>query len=74
MQEEWLNQYWWLVLGGLVWEMTWKGIALWKAARNGDKPWFVLLLLINALGLLSIAYIFVFSKRTPSTVLEESNE
>jgi hypothetical protein len=70
MQEEWLNQYWWLVFAGLVWELTWKGMALWKAARNNDKPWFVLLLLINALGLLSIAYIFVFSKRTRSVAVE----
>lgn len=47
----------------LVWSLVWKGIALWKAARNQDKIWFIVLLVINTLGILEILYIFVFSKR-----------
>jgi len=45
-----------------AWSLVWKGIALWKAARNGCKVWYVIFLLINTLGILEILYIFVFSK------------
>jgi len=47
----------------LIWSLIWKGVALWKAARNCDKVWFVLLLIVNTMGILEIFYIFVFSKR-----------
>lgn len=47
----------------IVWSLVWKGLALWKAAREGSKPWFVALLIINTLGILEILYLFVFSRR-----------
>lgn len=47
----------------LVWSLFWKGMALWKAAREGSKVWFVVLLVINTLGILEILYIYVFSKK-----------
>lgn len=47
-----------------VWSLIWKGIALYKAARNGQKGWFVALLVINTLGLLEIVYILFFSSVT----------
>lgn len=50
----------------LIWTLAWKGVALWKAARNGSKPWFVVLLLLNTLGILEIIYIFGFSKPKPT--------
>ncbi len=50
----------------LVWTAIWKGLALWKAARSGSKPWYVALLLINTIGLLEIVYIFFFSKKENS--------
>jgi hypothetical protein len=55
------------VLVGLavIWSLVWKGLALWKAARNGSKPWFVVLLIVNTLGILEILYIYVFSKKAP---------
>ncbi|MFH1968353.1 MAG: DUF5652 family protein [bacterium] len=46
-----------------IWSLIWKGIALWKAARNGSKPWFIVLLVINTVGILEIVYIFFFSKK-----------
>lgn len=46
-----------------IWNIVWKGIALWKAAKNNDKAWFVALLVINTLGILEIFYVYVFSKR-----------
>ncbi|MEK7658663.1 MAG: DUF5652 family protein [Patescibacteria group bacterium] len=46
-----------------VWSLVWKGIALWKAARNSDKIWYIALLVVNTVGILEILYIFVFSKK-----------
>ena len=47
----------------VVWSLIWKGIALWKSARNGDTRWYIALLVINTLGILEILYIYVFSKK-----------
>jgi len=52
-----------LLLGVLLWTLPWKGVALWKAARNSHKKWFVVLLVINTLAILEIVYIFFFSKK-----------
>jgi len=47
----------------LLWSLPWKGVALWKAGRHGQKAWFVVLFLVNTLGILDILYIFIFSKK-----------
>jgi hypothetical protein len=47
----------------LLWMIPWKGVALWKAARNGHKWWFIALLVINTMAALEIIYIFFFSKK-----------
>lgn len=47
----------------IIWSFVWKGIALWRSAKNNDLAWFIAILLINSLGLLEIFYVFVFSKR-----------
>jgi hypothetical protein len=46
----------------MTWSMIWKGIALWKSAKKNDLVWFIVLFLINTLGILEILYIFKFSK------------
>jgi hypothetical protein len=46
----------------IIWTLVWKGLALWRAARNGDAVWFVVLLVVNTLGVLEILYLFVFGK------------
>jgi len=46
-----------------LWSLIWKGVALWKAARNSQKGWFVALFVINTLGILPIIYIFLVSKK-----------
>ena len=46
----------------VIWSIVWKGIALWKAARNGHKVWYVAMLILNTVGILEIIYIFFFSK------------
>jgi hypothetical protein len=47
------------VLG--IWSLIWKGFALWRAARDESKVWFVILLLVNTLGVLEIVYLFAIS-------------
>jgi len=47
----------------MVWSFIWKGWALWRAAENKHKPWFIVLLLVNTLGILEILYIFVWGKK-----------
>ncbi len=46
----------------VLWALFWKGLALWHSARRGEKWWFIALLLINTLGLLEIAYLFLIAK------------
>jgi len=46
----------------LIWSYIWKLLALWKSARKGSVIWFIVLALINTVGILEILYIFVFSK------------
>lgn len=45
-----------------AWTIPWKGVALWKSARQGQKIWFAALFLLNTLAILEIIYIFIFSK------------
>lgn len=40
-----------------------KGLALWKAARNTHKYWFIGLLIINLFGIPEILYLLIFSKK-----------
>jgi len=46
-----------------LWELLWKGIALWKAARNDHSAWFVCILIFNTLGILPIIYILLHRKK-----------
>ncbi len=58
------NQTWLTIAFVLlnIWTLVWKGLALWKAGQLKQKVWFVLLLVINTMGLLEIAYVFFLSK------------
>jgi hypothetical protein len=51
-----------LILILVLWELFWKGIALWKSARESQKYWFIALLILNTAGILPILYIFLFKK------------
>lgn len=43
-----------------LWDIAWKGFALWRAARNNQFRWFIALLIINSIGILPIVYIKFF--------------
>ncbi len=52
-----------VILVVALWELLWKGVALWKSARNNDLAWFVCILIFNTAGILPIIYILFFSKK-----------
>lgn len=52
-----------LLVPFIIWSLVWKGWALWRAAKNDSKVWFIVLLILNTLGILEILYIFVFGKQ-----------
>jgi len=51
-----------LVIVISIWTLVWKGLALWKSSQKKSIPWFIILLVVNTIGILEILYIFVFSK------------
>ena len=46
----------------IAWSLVWKGLALWRAARRKEAIWFVVLLVLNTLGILEIVYYFFVAK------------
>jgi len=45
-----------------LWSLIWKGLALWKSSKRNQLVWFIVLLVLNTVGILEILYIFVFSE------------
>ncbi|MEK6850101.1 MAG: DUF5652 family protein [Nanoarchaeota archaeon] len=58
----------------IIWSLIWKGLALWKAARLNQPIWFVVLLLVNTLGLLEILYLFIFSREKSAKKSKKVNK
>lgn len=52
-----------LIVIAVLWSLPWKGWALWKSARNSQRIWFIVLLVVNTLAILEIIYIFFFQKK-----------
>lgn len=46
----------------IIWSLFWKGLALWHSARKKNKVWFIILLVVNSLGLLDAFYLFYVEK------------
>ena len=59
----------WIVIVTLTaWELVWKAIALWFAARRNQLVWYVALVIFNTVGILPIIYIFLIAPRRPELV------
>jgi hypothetical protein len=56
-----MNSYILIIIG--IWDLTWKGLALWKASQNKQQNWFVAILIINTIGILPIVYLKFFQKK-----------
>jgi predicted membrane channel-forming protein YqfA (hemolysin III family) len=46
-----------------IWSLFWKGIALWRASQFKQRNWFVVMLVLNTVGILEIIYLFRFAKK-----------
>lgn len=42
-----------------LWEMVWKGIALWKSGNRKQLAWFVCIFIFNTVGILPIVYLIL---------------
>jgi len=57
----------------IIWSLIWKGLALWKSAKNGSVAWFIAFLVVNTIGILEIIYIFFLQKRKKDTTNAQRN-
>lgn len=57
-----------------IWSLIWKGLALWKSSRKNSMVWFIVLLLVNTIGILEILYIFWFSKLGSKKLPEQAKK
>jgi hypothetical protein len=60
-----------LILILAIWTIPWKGYALWIAAKRNQKIWFVVLLILNTVGILEIFYIFKIAKKSWADIKED---
>ncbi len=50
----------------ILWETFWKATALWKAAKKGDKLWFIAIFVVNFFGLIPIFYLWKTKQLKPT--------
>ncbi len=47
-----------------LWELAWKGVALWHAARSNQIRWYIAIIIFNTIGILPIVYLMFFKPNT----------
>lgn len=49
----------WEIAIGLfvIWDIIWRGVALWRAAHKDQRAWYIILLVVNSVGVLPIIYL-----------------
>lgn len=60
-----------VIVAVAIWELAWKGVALWHASRRDDKSWFVIMLVVNTAGLLPIVYLLMTRQKTGVRKVEQ---
>ena len=50
----------------IIWSAVWKGLALWKSAKLGQKTWFVIMFILNTAGILEIIYLLTHRSKSNS--------
>ncbi len=55
----------------ILWSIFWKGLALWHSARRGQPWWFVILMVVNTVGILEIVYLFAVAKLKSSELFSK---
>jgi hypothetical protein len=46
-----------------IFDVVMRGVALWQAAQNKQRNWFIALLIVNSLGILPLVYLKFFQKK-----------
>ncbi|MBT3395034.1 hypothetical protein HOA59_00805 [archaeon] len=54
----------WFMTILLLWTIPWKGVALWKSARNKQKGWFMVMLVLGSAAILEMIYLGFFQKKS----------
>lgn len=54
--------FWGIFVLVALWTLIFKGFALWYSARNYQRRWFIVLLVLNTFGILEIVYLIWFRK------------
>ena len=49
-----------LIGAAVLWDLIWKGFALWNAAKGDKTGWFIALIIFNTVGILPILYLLFF--------------
>lgn len=65
---------WPLLILVALWDMVWKGIGLWKSARNSQLGWFVAILIFNTAGILPIIYLLFFQRQAQQPRLQKGRK
>jgi uncharacterized membrane protein len=62
---KYVDSTWFLVVVSLlvVWDITWKMIAMWKSAKNNQMGWFICIGIFNTIGILPIIYLLTNRKK-----------
>ncbi|EKE20997.1 MAG: hypothetical protein ACD_7C00387G0002 [uncultured bacterium] len=47
-----------------IWDIAWKGYAMWRAGKNDQLGWFITVLILNTAGILPIIYLIFFQKNS----------
>lgn len=55
--KEFLIENWILILILAAWDLVWKLIGMYHAAREGKKAWYIILAVLNTIGILPIVYL-----------------
>ena len=53
----------WLLTALIAWSLLWKAIALWHAARSRQLAWYIVLVVVNTVGILEIIYLLFFRRK-----------
>lgn len=56
------QQFPFFVIPLMLWSVVWTGLALWNAARRGEKWWFIFFMLVHTAGILEILYLVLVAK------------
>lgn len=51
----------------VLWDLAWRGIALWRASHRNQSGWFIVLLVVNSVGMLPIIYLLSHPQQAPKT-------